>query len=108
MTLFFERLSWRIPFVSQKPSLRVGIIAKPNEPRAPVVANTIARWADEHGVELLADNTIKGLPRSATPCPQERCADSTDFLVVLGGDGTMIAAARLVGGRGTPLIERSL
>jgi NAD+ kinase len=99
---------WRVPFVAQKPPKRLGIIAKPNEPRASIVANTIAEWAKSHGIALLVDSSLITIPASATPLPQEEVAASSDLLVVLGGDGTMIGAARLVGGRGTPVLGINL
>jgi NAD+ kinase len=94
--------------VAQKPAIRLGIIAKPNEPRASIVANTIADWAQRQGVALLADNSLAAVPAYATPYPQEQVAALSDLLVVLGGDGTMIGAARLVGGRGTPVLGINL
>ena len=94
--------------MAQKPAIRLGIIAKPNEPRASTVAETIAGWAERHGIVLLADNSLSVVPPYATPCPQEEVAVSSDLLVVLGGDGTMIGAARLVAGRGTPVMGINL
>src|SRR5262249_25583540 len=102
-----ERSCWRIPFVAHRPPIRLGIIAKPNEPRASIVANTIAEWARSHAVALLVDNNLTP-PHSAIPSPQEEVAASSDLLVVLGGDGTMIGAARLVAGRGTPVLGINL
>jgi len=94
--------------VAQKPPIRLGIIAKPNEPRASIVASTIAEWARAHGIALLVDNDLTPPPQSAIPCPQDEVAASSDLLVVLGGDGTMIGAARLVAGRGTPVLGINL
>src|SRR5215813_7957234 len=88
--------------------MRLGIIAKPNEPRASIVAGTIAEWTERHGVTLLVDNSLSAVPPSSTPAPQEEVAASSDMLVVLGGDGTMIGAARLVSGRGTPVLGINL
>ena len=94
--------------MAQKPAMRLGIIAKPNEPRASTVAGTIAEWTERHGVTLLVDNSLSVVPPSSNPAPQEEVAASSDMLVVLGGDGTMIGAARLVSGRGTPVLGINL
>lgn len=40
----------------------------------------------------------------ATQIPESKIADEADFVIAIGGDGTLLYAARLVAGRGVPLI----
>lgn len=94
--------------MAQKQPTRLGIVAKPNEPRASVVASTIAGWAQSRDIALLVDNSLANVPATATAMSQEEVAAASTLLVVLGGDGTMIGAARLVAGRGTPVLGINL
>jgi NAD+ kinase len=87
---------------------RLGIITKPGEPRAVLVAAQIGEWASHNGLELLLDDRILQTRTTAELVPAEEIAADSDVLVVLGGDGTMIAAARLVGGRVTPVLGVNL
>ena len=86
------------------PPQRVGIITKPGEPRAAELAAQIAEWAAPHKISLFVSNRVADLPSGATSASAREIADTCDLLVALGGDGTMIATARLVAGRGTPVL----
>jgi len=87
---------------------RLGIISKPNEPRAVELATRIAMWAAERGINLIVNDRIgQTLPGASTASARE-IATQADLLIVMGGDGTMIATARLVGGRGTPVLGVNL
>ncbi|HWX42180.1 MAG TPA: NAD(+)/NADH kinase [Blastocatellia bacterium] len=85
-----------------------GIITKPNEPRAGVVAADIAQWAAAQGITLRVDERLQELPPHSVRATATEIVDCCDFLIVLGGDGTMIATARMVAGRGTPVIGVNL
>jgi NAD+ kinase len=88
--------------------VRLGIINKPNEPRAVELATRIAEWAAERGINILVNDRIKQYLPGASTASAKEIAAKADLLVVMGGDGTMIAAARLVGGRGTPVLGVNL
>jgi len=94
--------------VAQQKATRVGVIAKPNEPRAAIVAATVAKWAGQHDIKLLVDQCLSGVPEPAVSASQSTIGEQSDVVVVLGGDGTMIASARLVAGRGTPVLGINL
>ncbi|HJQ25628.1 MAG TPA: NAD(+)/NADH kinase [Blastocatellia bacterium] len=93
-----------------EPPARIGIITKPNEPRATEVAARIAHWAAEHDINLFVNDRVKeaDLPPGTFSASAREVADHCDVLVALGGDGTMIATARLVSGRGTPVLGVNL
>src|SRR4030095_4628731 len=88
--------------MSHQAPARLGIITKPNEPRAAELAARIAEWAADHEINLFVNDRAKDLPPGTFSASAREIADNCDLLIVLGGDGTMIATARLVGGRGTP------
>lgn len=87
---------------------RVGIITKPNEPRAAELAAQIAEWAAPHEISLFVSDRVANLPRGAISASAREIADNCDLLLALGGDGTMISTARLVAGRGTPVLGVNL
>jgi len=71
---------------------------------------TVARLASicrNRGAELRFDpSDIELAPDGATPLDLER--ESVDLLVALGGDGTLLRGARLVAGRGIPVLGVNL
>jgi NAD+ kinase len=87
---------------------RLGIITKPNEPRAAELAARIAVWAADHEINLFVNNRVRELPPGTFSASAREIADHCDLLIVLGGDGTMISTARLVAGRGTPVLGINL
>jgi NAD+ kinase len=85
-----------------------GIITKPDEPRAAELAARIAEWASARDLSLCIDDRVPHPLSDDAFAPACDIADRADLLIVLGGDGTMIAAARLVAGRGTPVLGVNL
>src|SRR6185295_3645268 len=92
----------------QEPPARIGIITKPHEPRAAELAARIAEWAAEREINLFVNDRVKDLPPGTFSASAREIADHCDVLMALGGDGTMIATARLVSGRGTPVLGVNL
>lgn len=91
----------------QAPS-RIGILTKPKEPRADQLAAQIAEWAAEREINLFVNDRVKNLPPGTFSNTAREIADLSDLIIVLGGDGTMIAAARLVAGRDIPVVGVNL
>lgn len=87
---------------------RIGIIAKTDKPQAVEVSGKLINWLKGKGVEPVIDEglgTILGLEGS---CPRSEVASRSDMLLVLGGDGTLLAAARMAGTSGIPLLGVNL
>jgi NAD+ kinase len=89
------------------PTIRtVGIVSKPNSAAAANIVPALIEWLRGRGVAVRIDEQTAfyagpggrpaGLPRDEVP---EGC----DLVIVLGGDGTLLAAARAIGRRETPL-----
>ena len=85
----------------------VGIISKPGAPAAEKVVPALMEWLrsrhiaariDEQTAEYLGGG---GMPRDEVP---EGC----DLVIVLGGDGTLLSAARAIGRREIPLFPVNL
>ncbi|MFN2453404.1 MAG: NAD(+)/NADH kinase [Pyrinomonadaceae bacterium] len=89
---------------------RVGVVVKPAQPEALGVLCELIAWLKERGLELAGEPGIDHKRvEAATGCALEiqepdALAESVDLLVVLGGDGTMIRAARIVGGHDVPVL----
>ncbi len=70
----------------------VGIVVKPGHPEAMATAADIMSWLKEHGMDMAGAPVSAGEIRADNPLTLD-----ADLIVVLGGDGTMISTARLVG-----------
>ena len=70
----------------------VGIVVKPGHAEARATADELSTWLRNRGIAQSGD------PVSADDIgPEEDVSIDADLVVVLGGDGTMISTARLVG-----------
>ena len=76
----------------------VGIVVKPGHAEALATAGEISQWLEQHGLQLA------GEPVSALADAGEDGLADADLVVVLGGDGTMIATARMIGERDVPVL----
>jgi NAD+ kinase len=87
----------------------IGIAAKPNKPEAGPILRDLMDWIQTRGREVLLDEAAaasclaagRGIPRS-------EIVTKADLLVVLGGDGTLLAMARLIGSREIPILGVNL
>jgi len=91
-----------------QPPSRLGIITKPGEPRAAELAARIAEWAANNEINLFVNDRVQDLPPGTFSASAREIADNCDLLIALGGDGTMISTARLVSGKGTPVLGINL
>src|SRR6267142_1110537 len=89
---------------------RVGIVLKPNQPDALKTICELTVWLARHGISLAGGPEIeRERIAQETGCAveevqTEKLAASVDLVLVLGGDGTMIATARLMGATEIPVL----
>ena len=86
----------------------VGIIAKPSIPHASTIVPELVGWLESRGLQVRFDKeTAKYLHRHDG---RERndVPDGTQLVSVLGGDGTLLSAARAVNGRDITLLPVNL
>lgn len=82
---------------------KIGIICKTGIPEPAEILKELLPWLRKKGYEAFVDAetasvlNIEGTPRSQIPSLAE-------IIVVFGGDGTMLSAARLVGVKGIPIL----
>jgi len=96
--------------MDQRAIRRIGVIVKPHQAEALKTLCQLAEWLGERGIVLVGGPEIeRERIEHETGCAVhvvelDQLAASVDLLLVLGGDGTMIAAARLVGERQVPVL----
>ncbi len=83
----------------------VGIISRPRRQHLSVVVPPLLKWLETRGVSAVYDEeTANSLPDTSKGRTRQLVADSSQLLLVLGGDGTMLAAARLAASRNIPIL----
>ena len=95
--------------------MRFAIIGNLEKPGLRRAVGLLTRQLNRSGMDYVVDSRIAqllaGVDESVGPghvCAAEHCIDGADVLVAFGGDGTILAAAREVGKRGTPILGINL
>jgi NAD+ kinase len=87
----------------------VGIISRPRREDVATVAPGLLTWLAERGVNAVCDReTAECIPSNCHVKTREEIPAMADLLIVLGGDGTLLAAARLLGARNVPILPVNL
>jgi NAD+ kinase len=86
----------------------VGIVSKPNVPRAKSIVPGLVDWLAHRGIGVRVDEETAHYGQLKEWVPRERVPVDTDLVVVLGGDGTLLSAARAIGGNDIPLLAVNL
>ena len=82
---------------------KIGIISKTGHPEPLNILKGLVPWLRKRGCELYIDHeTASGLDMEGHQ--RSQIPQLVDFVAVLGGDGTMLSVARLVGERGVPIL----
>jgi NAD+ kinase len=85
----------------------IGIISKPGKPEPPEILRELVPWLEKRGVTVLIDRDSAGaIGRDG--CQRSEIPDLVEVLIVLGGDGSMLSAARLVAEKGIPILGVNL
>lgn len=88
---------------------RLGIIVNVQRPDAETTVQAIERWAKAHQWPIVACERINiAHPPDFVLVPKEVFADRIDLLLALGGDGTILTAARTVAEFGIPVLGINL
>lgn len=89
---------------------RVGVVIKPQLSEGVPMLRRLAEWLSARGVRLLGGPEIEparlacGAGEAIDIVSHEELARSVELVVALGGDGTMIAAARLLADADVPVL----
>jgi NAD+ kinase len=82
----------------------IGILTKPKFPNMKPTLTQLVAWLREHGKDVVLDPKVAALIGKPASRYVGRIADKADMVIVLGGDGTMLNAARLVEERSVPIL----
>jgi NAD+ kinase len=87
----------------------VGIISKPRKEDVSAVVPQLLAWLRARGLEVLYDcETAACISGEIAGIPRQDLARRVDLLVVLGGDGTLLATARAAGDHIVPILPVNL
>jgi NAD+ kinase len=87
---------------------RVGFILKPDKSEAGALLESLVPWLRAEGHAPVVTTEDQVAPAGADVVPEEELAAAVDLCVVLGGDGTMLRAARLVADARRPVLGINL
>ena len=87
---------------------KVGIFSKPNAAAATGLVPELLRWLADRSIESRIDNETARYAGQASGLQRDDVPQGCDLAVVLGGDGTLLSAARAVGNRAIPLLAVNL
>jgi NAD+ kinase len=86
----------------------VGIISKPAVPAAADVIPNLLAWLEARGIRVRFDERTAVYAARPNGLPRDEVPEGCDLLIVLGGDGTLLSAARAIGSRQIPLFAVNL
>lgn len=86
----------------------VGIVSKPNIDHAPELLQKLLAWLGERGISVRMDKLTAEYLGRTDGVERDALPDGTQLIIVLGGDGTLLSAARSIAGRDIPLFAVNL
>ncbi|MBM3726353.1 MAG: NAD(+) kinase [Acidobacteria bacterium] len=86
----------------------VGILAKPGAAAGGDLVPRLLEWLRAHGVETVYDRETGGYLDGTSGMDRSEVAARADLIIVLGGDGTLLSAARSLDGRNVPVLPVNL
>jgi NAD+ kinase len=86
----------------------IGAVVGPRKPEAVDVVCKLREWCEARGIELRAVNSVAEQSKQTGYAQIAESGgeldEDVDLIVVLGGDGTMLGAARMTGAREIPVL----
>jgi NAD+ kinase len=87
------------------PFQTIGIISRPRRSNLAAVVPPLLDWLESRGIKVLYDTETAGaLHDSAKGLDRDQVAKNSQLLLVLGGDGTLLAAARVAAPLDIPIL----
>lgn len=85
-------------------SKSIGILTKPKFPEVKRTLHDVVSWLRARNIDVVLDTTSAMLLGEQGGYQKSQLANTADVLLVMGGDGTMLNAARLAGERSIPIL----
>jgi NAD+ kinase len=87
----------------------VAIVSKPDKPELARIVPGLLRWLQEHSYRVVGDEETGPFGEGLEIVPRDDLDERhLDFVIVLGGDGTLLSAARAVAKSRTPVLGINL
>ena len=86
----------------------VGIVSKPGVSAAAMLVPELMEWLERRGLRLRYDQPTGAYAGRNDAIPREQVPEGSDLVIVLGGDGTLLSAARAIGRSEVPLFPVNL
>lgn len=87
---------------------KIAIFAKVHDPRCLGIARELVAWLEAKGLAAMVEAHLARHLRHPAGVEPEEVPGSADLVVVLGGDGTLISVARLIGDKEIPILGVNL
>ncbi len=88
---------------------KIGIIAKPQNAHAvKKILDELLPWLARQDKEAILDSDTASIAGLASPYQKSKVPSLVEMVIVLGGDGTLLSVARLVEGKGIPILGVNL
>lgn len=85
-----------------------GIVGNPDKSRVWELLPRLLSWFEEHRQQVCLSESFSDVLTTENEylqiLPENEIADRVDFILALGGDGTILHTARMVGNRQTPIL----
>jgi len=86
----------------------VAIVSKPNSPQAAEVLPGLVEWLERRSIAVRPDELSARYLGRTDGFARDEVTQGCDMVIVLGGDGTLLSAARAIGRREIPLFPVNL
>jgi len=91
------------------PIKKIGIISKPKKTEIREIVPPLLQWLRERDIEVFIDKETGSLVETPESClTRNELPAQVDLLVVLGGDGTLLATARALNRKPVPILAVNL
>jgi len=92
-----------------EPIRMVGIISKPEVKQAAHIVPSLLAWLDKRAIGYRMDAATAGYANAPQKAlDRDQVPEGCQLVIVLGGDGTLLSAARAIAGRDIPLFAVNL
>jgi len=86
----------------------IGLLTKPEVQEAYTIVPLLLEWAERHRLSVRMDQATARYVGRSDGLSRDHVPDGCQLVVVLGGDGTLLSAARAIAGREIPLFAANL